>query len=116
MHQLNNLKTVVPDSMYNIDEYNNAKERKRLITDKYEDSQFEWSWNTSYNRKEYDKMRIQSVTYDKFAKFAVGGLILHRIISFIDIMYLERINMSSDLSFYLSRDIDSINLNLTKKL
>ena len=35
-------------------------------------------------------MRIKSVKYNKYAKFAVGGMVLHRIVSFINVIYLER--------------------------
>ena len=74
-----------------MDEYNANKSRKRQVNEIYikNDGNY-WEWDSTNNRINYDKMRIKSVTYDKYAQFAIGGLILHRIISFIDVLYLER--------------------------
>ena len=70
----------------------------------------EWRWDTTENRLHFDKLRIRSVTYDKYAQFAIGGLILHRIVSLIDIVYLERqLNISPEFSS------NSANLKLKKK-
>ena len=41
------------------------------------------------NRIYYDGMRIESIIYDKYSQFAIGGLILHRLISFLNVIYLE---------------------------
>ena len=84
-----------------IDDYNDTKERQRLVNDKYSDSGiFDWSWDSTENRILYDELRIKSVVYNKYAKFALGGLILNRIISFFDVLYLERekINLSLNTS------------------
>ena len=76
------------DSM---DEYNANMARKRKVNEMYaEDSGNDWEWDKTSNRIYFDRMRINSVKYGKYAQFAIGGLILHRIISFIDIIYLER--------------------------
>ena len=75
------------------DTYNQTKEHQRLVKEKYASGQgFEWQWNSSDHRKTYDQMRINAVTYNKYARFAIGGLVLHRLISFIDVLYLERQN------------------------
>ena len=89
------------------EQYNDTKERQRLVDDKYGESKgLEWQWDNSDNRIKYDEMRIKSATYDKYARFAIGGLILHRLVSFIDVIYLERtslrVNIEPQLNQYMS--------------
>ncbi len=97
----------------NLEEYNDTKERKRLPAEKYADSgNFDWQWDYKANRIKFDEMRIKSVTYDKYAKFAVGGLILHRLISFIDVIYLERQSKPISFDTHLNGDRESIELKL----
>jgi len=96
------------------EQYNDTKERQREVEDKYgEGKGLEWKWDNSINRIKFDEMRIQSVTYDKYAKFAVGGLILHRLVSFIDVIYLERKNLQVNIEPQLYQDFNSMQLNLS---
>ena len=74
---------------------------------------FEWQWDNKDNRIKYNEMRIKSVSYDKYARFAVAGLILHRLISFIDVIYLERQNQPISLGTQMNGDKDSIKLTLS---
>jgi len=98
------------------EEYNDTKERQRQVEDKYgEGKGLEWQWDNSVNRIKYDKMRIKSVTYDKYARFAVGSLILHRLVSFIDVIYLERTNLQVNIEPQLEQDFSSMKLNLSLK-
>ena len=79
-------------------EYNATKARQRQVDNMYEEGQGNaWQWDTRENRLNFDKLRIRSITYDKYASFAIGGLVLHRIISLIDVIYLER--LYPDISF-----------------
>ena len=71
-------------------DYNANRARKRQNNEMYEEGQGnEWEWDSVQNRIEYDRMRIYSVNYNKYAQFAIGGLVLHRIISLFDVVYLE---------------------------
>ena len=98
------------------EEYNDTKERQRQVENKYKkDKGLEWKWDDSANRIQYDEMRIKSVTYDKYARFAVGGLILHRLVSFIDVIYLERTNLQVNIEPQLEQDFSSMKLNLSLK-
>ena len=84
-----------------LDEYNDTKERQRLVNDKYNEGEgFNWVWDNTENRIKYDEMRMKSVLYNKNAKFAIGGLVLNRLISFFDVVYLERtkLNLSVNTS------------------
>ena len=72
-------------------EYNHAKSQQRQVDKKYVEGEgIEWEWDSTENRIEFDKLRIQSITYEKYASFAIGSLLIHRIISLIDVIYLER--------------------------
>ena len=100
-----------------LDDYNDTKQRQRLVDDKYEKgNNFNWQWDTSMNRIKFDNMRINSAISDKYAKFSVGGLILHRIISFFNVIYLERINSRISIEPQLSPDLNSMSMNFTLKL
>ena len=99
------------------EQYNDIKERQRLVEDKYgERKDLEWQWDNSDNRIKYDEMRIKSVTYDKYARFAVAGLIFHRLVSFIDVIYLERTNLQVNIEPQLVQDFSSMKLKLSIKL
>ena len=96
------------------EQYNDTKERQRLVEDKYRENKgLEWRWDDSTNRIKFDKMRIKSVTYDKYARFAISGLILHRLVSFIDVVYLERTNLQINLEHQINQNINSIKFNLS---
>ena len=72
----------------------------------------EWQWDNKENRIHFDKLRIQSVTYEKYARFAIGGLILHRLISLIDVIYLERRYPDLSLTPQLSTNAGNIQFNI----
>ena len=91
-------------------EYNAINTRKRLTGDLYEEGGDQWQWDSTQNRIKYDRMRIKSVTYKKYSQFAIGGLVLHRIISLIDVIYLER--QYPNVSFLPDLSINSATLEL----
>ena len=98
-----------------LDDYNDTKERQRLVKDKYdENSGYGWSWDSLENRIKYDEIRMKSVIHNKYAKFALGGLVLNRLISFFDVIYLERskVNISAKSSFFEYNDIIKVNFSL----
>ena len=99
-----------------LEKYNGIKERQRLHEDRYSESEYDWQWDNKTNRIKFDEMRIKSVSYDKYARFAVGGLILHRLVSFIDVIYLERTNLHVNIQPQLEQDISFMKLNFYLKL
>ena len=108
---------VVNMGHYNsLDDYNDTKERQRLVNEYEEGENFDWQWDNSTNRIKFDNMRIKSVTLGKYAKFSVGGLILHRMVSFFDVIYLERINSRISIEPQLYPDLNSMSINFTLKL
>ena len=100
-----------------LDSYNDTKERQRLVSDKYEENMGnDWQWDNSPNRIQFNKMRINSATSDKYAKFAVGGLILHRLVSFFDVIYLERTNFNVSIEPQLNPNSNLLRINLSLQL
>lgn len=87
------------------EEYNAMMVRTRSIDRIYpENLGFEWEWDSPANREKYDDIRMKSVSAEKFAAFMIGGMVLHRVISMMDIIYLSRSESSQGLqsSFYPS--------------
>ena len=113
MHQKSYLFAVNLGHYDNFEEYNDTKERQRLPDDKYSDSKYDWQWDSKINRIKYDKMRIKSVTASKYARFAVSGLILHRLLSLIDVIYLERQNQSVSMDTRIYGNWDNIEMRFS---
>lgn len=57
--------------------------------EKIYDEKYEWDWDTHANANKYRDMRIARDKSLLRAKFAIGGLVLNRIISAIDVIYLS---------------------------
>ena len=70
-------------SYENINEYNTEKELYRQFDETYDVSKYNWSWKNSAQRKEYRKMWVSSEGAYNSIRFAVGALIVNRIISAI---------------------------------
>ena len=93
-----------------LESYNDLKERQRSVADKYiEGKGYEWQWDNLSNRIQYDNMRIKFATHSKYATFALGGLVLHRLVSFINVIYIERFN-NINLSSKINYDLNSIEM------
>ncbi|MFQ6617524.1 MAG: hypothetical protein ACE5QV_02440 [Fidelibacterota bacterium] len=94
--------------------YNEKQYRDREPEDAYEiNSSYFWKWDSDASRREYYSMRVQSDRAKRNISFVVGGLILNRIVSLIDLLYLERraekggMDARSSVHFNLSTGIFS---------
>ena len=113
-----------------LNDYNSAKARQRsleLETDlngglirEYghaiypENGDFDWQWDSDSSRKSYKDMRISSANWDKYANFAIAGLLVNRVISVIDVMYLEKTGVSTPIqSQIISNGKDHFQLKLS---
>ena len=75
------------------EEFFEAKKRNRQSNQIWpENDDYDWDWDSENNRKEYDKMRIISGVAKKYSKFAVGAMIVNRVVSMIDVLYLKNLN------------------------
>ncbi len=80
------------------EEYNAVMVRTRNMDRIYPENQgYEWSWDTEENRKKFDDIRINAISAEKFAAFMVGGMVLHRVISVMDVLYLSRSGKTGQL-------------------
>ena len=87
------------------------------MADKYKGGEgLEWQWDNKANRIKFDKMRINSGIYRKYAKFAVGGLVLHRLISLFDVIYLARKNLPLEFDAKINADSRSLQLQFSLNL
>ena len=113
-----------------LDDYNSAKARQRSLemeTDpngdlirEYghsiypENGDFDWEWDNTTNRQSYKDMRVSSANWDKYANFAIAGLIINRVISVIDVIYLEKTGKSTPIqSQIITKGIDDLQLKLS---
>ena len=85
------------------DEFIDSKRRNRQ-TDLIwpENLGYEWQWDSESNRKEYDDMRIISGIAKKYSKFAIGAMIANRIISAIDVLYIQNVQHRGKLRSSIS--------------
>jgi len=85
------------------DEFIDSKRRNRQ-TDLIwpENLGYEWEWDSESNRKKYDDMRIVSGIAKKYSKFAIGAMIANRIISAIDVLYIQNVEQRQKLRSSIS--------------
>lgn len=112
----------------NVEDFNNIKERQRsLIMDvdskgyvvrEYnheiypEGGLYDWNWDSDINREKFNSMRIKSINYEKYAGFALAGMIMNRIISFVDVMILDKKSNTKMSSMVVPKGYDGLELQL----
>ena len=109
---------IVNMSNYNsMSEYNQDMSNRKNYDDIYEDSTYNWEWDNTNKRLKFNNMRESSIISDKFAEFAVAGLIINRVISAIDVLYLTNKNSRVKLNAFVSPEKnDGISLNVSFSL
>jgi len=96
------------------DKYNEIKLRQRQTDDVYQDGEnLEWEWDSKQNRYRYNDMRLQSITFQKATNFAIAGLVIHRAISFFDVLFLERKNLGVHFTPQVSPQNNSFKFNFS---
>ena len=82
---------IVHMSQYdNMNEFNETMERQRRFDDTYPDiEKYQWDWDTTKNRNNFNALRVKSSNAKKINNFTVAALIVNRIVSFIDVAYLN---------------------------
>lgn len=76
-----------------------------------------WDWNTTENRNKFNDMRENSIISEKFAEFAIAGLLINRIASVIDVIYLEKKGINIDVAAYVYPEgKETISLNVSFSL
>ena len=72
----------------NIDEYNNAQALNQNFNGMYDPAKYNWSWQSTADRKSYRNMWVSSEQSHNNLRFVVGALILNRIASAINAVRL----------------------------
>ncbi len=93
-----------------IDEYNRVKELNREFYNVYDPKINFWKWESENQRKEYRQMWLSSEQAYNNVRFAIGALILNRLISAINAVRLISAynkNISNEISWEVSSTVDS---------
>ena len=77
------------DSMEEYNHYMMIHHNTNYFEDVYSGESYSWEWDSTDNRLKFDKIRRNSVVSGTFAEFAIAGLIVNRIVSAIDVIYLN---------------------------
>lgn len=94
----------------NIDDYNTAQELNREYSKVYKTSTHYWKWTSNDERKEYRSMWSSSESAYNNVRFAVGALILNRIVSAINAVRLVAAynkNLSEQIGWNVSFGVEN---------
>lgn len=89
----------------NIDEYNRKKELSRDFYNVYDPQRDFWKWSSEEQRKEYRQLWLSSEQAYNNVRFAVGALILNRLISAVNAIRLVNAynkNLSTEMGWNLN--------------
>ena len=74
-----------------IQEYNTEQIRRRDLDSIYPtDNGYDWSWDDTANRQRYNQLRQAGLLASKGASFLMGSMVLNRVVSAINILFLTR--------------------------
>ena len=113
-----------------LDDYNSVKARQRSLEMETtpngylirefghsiypENGDFHWEWDNTANRQSYKDLRVSSANWDKYANFAIAGLIINRVVSVIDVIYLEKTGKPTPIqSEVVTKGLDDLQLKLS---
>ena len=102
------------DSM---DDYNHSmmiQHNANAFDDIYTDQEYNWQWDSTADRNKFNDLRENSLIAEKIAEFAVAGLIINRVASAIDILYLKNSKSNLGMSaFVVPEKNDGVSLNVS---
>ena len=78
------------DSMEDYNQNMMIHHNSNYFDDIYEDPSYYWEWGSTENRINFNDMRKSSLISEKFSEFAIAGLIINRIVSVVDVLYLKK--------------------------
>ena len=92
---------IVHMSQYdNMEIFNETMDRQRRDNSYSDESTYGWNWDNDGNRKTFNTLRIKSSNLKKINNFTISALIINRLVSFFDVIYL------SDKKYKLSSSIN----------
>ena len=102
------------DSMTDYNNYTSLHHYKDVEKYLYDSDTEDWNWESTSKRQEFDELRRNSVIAEMVADFALAGLLLNRVISLIDVVYLSKRESRVNLGSHLSPDVhDGVSLNIS---
>ena len=88
------------------EEFNQEHQRMRLVGKIYRTENYYWEWSSEAHREQYWIHLSNRARAEKIGLFAIGGMVVNRILSAINVSYLTRLHQS-DLSLrFLPLHID----------
>jgi hypothetical protein len=72
-----------------------------------------WDWDTDQHRSRFETLRIRRDQWSLAGKFLLGGLLLNRVVSIIDVLYLQRIEHIKSVSVFPSYNPSFATLKMT---
>lgn len=93
-------KLIVHMSQYdNMEEFNETMDRQRR-DDSYTNPEiYEWNWDSDDNRNKFNDIRIKSSNLKQINNFTISALLINRLISFFNTIYLsdKKYNLNSSI-------------------
>ena len=81
---------IVHMSQYdNMEFFNETMDRQRRNNSYSDESIYGWNWDNDKNRKNFNDLRIKSSNLKKINNFTISALIINRLVSFFDVIYLS---------------------------
>ena len=87
-----------------MDLYNHDMDLQRNWDKKYSSSSYDWNWDSQSNRFKFNDLRKKSITYQQISEFAIAGMIINRLLSVIDVIYLNSRNKRMKMFSYVRPD------------
>ena len=102
------------DSMNDYNHFMMIQHNANAFNDIYTDQEYNWEWDSVSDRNKFNDLRENSLIAEKIAEFAVAGLILNRVASAIDILYLKNSKSNLGMSaFLVPEKNDGVSLNVS---
>ena len=92
---------IVHMSQYdNMEIFNETMDRQRRNNLYLDESTYGWNWDSDENRKTFNDLRIKSSNLKKINNFTISALIINRLVSFFDVIYLsdKKIKLNSSIN------------------
>ena len=96
---------IVHMSQYdNMEVFNETMDRQRRNNSYSDQSTYGWNWDNDENRETFNDLRIKSSNLKKFNNFTISALLINRLVSFFNVVYLSDKKYKMSSSIYRSID------------
>ena len=73
----------------NMEIFNETMDRQRSSFSYSDESTYGWDWDSDENREKFNDLRIRSANLKKINNFTISALLINRLVSFFDVIYLS---------------------------